>query len=226
MSDSTLASSSLSKRVVQIRSLRGKRADSYSAKSQLSTGIQYTPTSNGQPNGVHSSSAGHLSYKPRLPWFHSESSSARGRDLKYHTPTITEEPAVLRSISPPRASPMTPRSPAVDFKVWGPRMPVPRGYPSVYPERPSSPDSSTVSSISGFSRTSSQVETSSAILTRRPDPYHKRLVPRPPVLATSPPPLPPKLCNGRSDNAHPQQIHTHNTCSNEQDPAWVVYGYV
>lgn len=231
MSDSTLASSSLSKRVVQIRSSRGKRSgpDAHSAKSQLSTSIQLTSTSNGLPNGTTSSpyhSQQHTSHRSRLPWFHSDS-TARVRDIqyKYRTPTIVEEPAVLRSISPPRASPMTPRSPAIDFKIREPHIPMPRGYP----DRPSSPDSSTVSSISAYSRSSSQIENSSvtrcreyALQNRRPEPHYQRLIPRPPVV-TPAPPLPPKRCNTHSDHTH-QQTHSHNP--SEEDPGWVVYGYV
>ena len=217
MSDSTLASSSLSRRVVQIRSSRGKRDASLAAKSQLThTQLATAPVNglpNGPPNGPPSTTTYHSQpRKPRLPWFHSDS-TPRSRDAisKYRTPTITEEPAVLRSISPPGASPMSPRSPATDFRVRDPRSPLSRGY-TVYPERPHSPDSSIVSGVSGYSQDSSQ---SSSLhmreLSRRPN-LHQRLVPRPPVATVAPPPAPPTLCNERE---------TH-----EQDPGWVVYGYV
>ena len=132
---------------------------------------------------------------------------------KYRTPTITEEPAVLRSISPPRAPPMTPRSPAVDFKLRDPSLQMQersRGLPA-YPEPPLSPSSSVVSGISSYSRGSKD---SSSVCREyalhRPEDSHQRLIPRPAVGVTPSS----KHCNGHSD------------VSTEQDPGWVVYGYV
>ena len=228
MSDSTLASSSLSKRVVQIRSSRGKR-DTLAAKSQLSS-TQLTSSQHGVPSGV-SSTAYHAgqqhsaTQRQRQQWFQSDSTTrAREMQSKYRTPTITEEPAVLRSISPPRASPMIPRSPATDYRVREPRSRLPRGYP-VYPERAHSPDSSVVSGISGYSRDSSQASSVNlrdfALQSRgRPEFHHQRPVPCPPVVMAAPPPPPPNLCNGRTPAGEGRAP------SNEQDPSWVVYGYV
>lgn len=210
MSDSTLASSSLSKRVVQIRSSRGKAAprsggDSHS-RSQLTTSQLATEGASAYHNRQRSS------HKSRLPWFHSEY-GARGRDVrsKYHTPTITEEPPILRSISPPRASPMAPRSPAVaDFKVREPRTPM-QGRSGALSERSQSPDSTVVSGVSGCSRDSQDSSMRYRDYIQRPV-IHQRVVP-PPSVGTAPP----KHCNGHSDS-HP--------CSGEKDPGWVVYGYV
>ena len=230
MSDSTLASSSLSRRVVQIRSSRGKR-EAVTAKTQLTSG-HLASTPNGLPSGGSSGAyhgQQHSVHRPRpLPWFQSDS-SPRARDLqsKYRTPTITEEPAVLRSISPPRASPMTPRSPATDYRInREPRSLLSRGYP-IYPERPNSPDSSVVSGMSSYSRDSSQHGSSVQLrdfalhsLSTRPDlPHHQRLVPRPPVATAAPPPPPPNLCSGQTT------VPAENR-QTEQDPGWVVYGYV
>lgn len=208
-----------------MRSSRGKPAprlagDSH-VKSHYSTNVTLTPTSSGLPS--EGASAYHSqqpsSHKSRLPWFHSDS-GARARDVrsKYRTPTITEEPAILRSMSPPRASP---RSPAFDFKVREPRIaPIhdrSRGLP-MYLERPRSPDSSIASGFSSYSRES---EDSSlrcrdyALQNHRPD-IHQRLVPR----AAVPSAASPKHCNVNSDS------NPHGACSNEQDPGWVVYGYV
>ena len=213
MSDSTLASSSLGKRVVQIRSSRGKAAsrlatDSYSANSTVSTSTQ-------SERGYHSQQ--HTSHKPRLPWFHSDSKTRDVRS-KYRTPTITEEPSILRSMSPPRASPLTPRSPAANFKVREPCLPKQdrsRVHP-LFPERPCSPESSCVSSVSGYSHASSQISpVRCQDYTRRPD-IHQRLVPRPPVASNNTGPSAPS--SGHLD--------TRSACSNEQDQSWIVYGYV
>lgn len=209
MSDSTLASSSLSKRVVQIRSSRGKATprpggESHS-RSQLTTGTTSPLATAGASASQHRQRSSH---KSRMPWFNSEY-GARGRDVrsKYHTPTITEEPPILRSISPPRAHPMTPRSPAVaDFKVREPRTPY-QGRSRVLSERSQSPDSTVVSGISGCSRDSQDSSLRCRDYIQRP-----RVVPQP---AVSTAPL--KHCNGQSDS-HP--------CSGEKDPGWVVYGYV
>ena len=225
-----LASSSLSRRVVQIRSSRGKR-DTVAAKSQLAS-AHLASTSNGVPSGG-SSSAYHSQHQPSpasaphrpRPWFQSDSSPrAREPQSKYCTPTITEEPAVLRSMSPPRASPMTPRSPATDYRInREPRSLLSRGYPPIYPERPSSPDSSVVSGISSYSRGSSQNSSTVQLrdLGRRSSglSHLHRIIPRPPVATVAPPPPPPNICTGRTP-ASAEQRQT------EQDPSWVVYGYV
>ena len=228
MSDSTLASSSLSRRVVQIRSSRGKR-DAVAAKSQLTTAHPMSSPNTRLPSGgssgaYHSQQHSTTSHRSKLPWFQSDS-SPRARELqsKYRTPTITEEPAVLRSISPPRASPMTPRSPATDYRISRePRGLLSRGYP-IYPERPHSPDSSVVSGVSNYSRGSSQASSvclrDFALQSHSSRADHQRLVPRPPVVTAAPPPPPPNLCSGRTaSSAEARQT--------EQDPGWVVYGYV
>lgn len=201
---------------MQIRSSRGKAAsrlatDSYSAKSQLSTSTQVD-------RAYHSQS--HSSHKLRLPWLHSDS-SARARDVqsKYRTPTITEEPPILRSISPPRPSPLTPRSPAGNFKVREPCLDRSRVHP-LYPERPCSPDSSCVSSVSGYSHASSQISPARYQDYTSQRDIHHRPIPRPPLVTSTGPPAPAqqKNCNGHLD--------TRSACSNEQDQSWVVYGYV
>ena len=218
MSDSTLASSSLSRRVVQIRSSRGKREAALTAKSQAAHS-HLASTQNGLPASYHSQQQQHSSTnRSRLPWFHAADPRDRDSRSKYRTPTITEEPAILRSISPPRASPMTPRSPATDFRIREPRSLLSRGYP-VYPERAHSPESSVVSGVSGYSLDSSHGSSVQLReISRRPN-LHQRLVPRPPVGTMVPPPPPPGLCKGRSPAGEGRQTH-------EQDPNWVVYGYV
>ena len=215
MSDSTLAASSLSKRVVHVRSIRGKARLGGSVKSQLSTCAQVAPASGGQPSegaspGLHRQP--HVTHKPRLPWFHSNS-AAKAREIrsKYRTPTINEEPYTM---SPPRAATLVPRSPASDFGV---RVPRSRGFPT-YLERPHSPDSSVVSGISGYSMESQEGPLRCrdyALHSHGPGGAHPRLVPRPAVTVSSAAPTK----SGRSDSAY-------GTSLSEPDPNWITYGYV
>ena len=225
MSDSTLASSSLSRRVVQIRSSRGSRVaprgggNAYLAKSQLSSNVQYSgcPIPTGETSVAYYSQQ-QTSQKSRLSWFHT-AAKARDAHSKYRTPTITEEPSILRRTSPPRASPMTPRSPAIDFKVREPYLPIPdgsRGYPA-YPNRPPSPDSSCVSGLSGWeSSQGSPVRLRD--FTLQGHSFHERRMPHPAGITKPTPLLPPK--HSIHDSSHT------DVSSNEQDPSWVTYGYV
>ena len=208
MSDSTLATSSLSKRVVHIRSIRGKARLGGSVKSQLATSAQVAPTSSCQPSegaspGLHRQP--HVTHKPRLPWFHSDT-AARVR-AKYQTPTIKEEPYTM---SPPRATPLVPRSPASDFGV---RVPRTRGHPA-YLERPHSPDSSVVSGFSGYSMESQEgpLRYRDYALQSHGPSGHSRLVPRPAVTSAAP------TKTGRSDS--------YGAALSEPDPSWITYGYV
>ena len=212
MSDSTLATSSLSKRVVHVRSIRGKARLGGTVKSPLSTSAQVAPTTSSQPSegaspGLHRQP--HVTHKPRLPWFHSDS-AARARTIraKYRTPTINEEPYTM---SPPRATPLVPRSPASDFGV---RVPRSRGHPA-YLERPHSPDSSVVSGFSSYSIESQEepLRYRDYALQNHGPSGHLRLVPRPAVNTAA------STKTGHSDS-------TYGASLSEPDPSWIAYGYV
>ena len=106
-SDSTLISSSLSKRVVKIRSSRGKTVGSDSTqhsrtvKSPLTTSrLTYSSSTGVSSEGAASHQNHHSGGSLRSKLFHFDSHS-RAKNAQQRTSTIIEETTFLRSVSPP-----------------------------------------------------------------------------------------------------------------------------
>ena len=102
-SDSTLASSSLSKRVVQVKSSRGKgsqrlSSEKYNGRSQLSCSLAVTSTSSPPSASAHPYQP-RSSQRSKAPWLHSDSGVSRDIRMKRRTSTIDEEPSLSKTVS-------------------------------------------------------------------------------------------------------------------------------
>jgi len=102
-SDSTLASSSLSKRVVQVKSSRGKgsqrlSSEKYNGRSQLSCSLAVNSTSSPPSASAHPYQP-RSSQRTRAPWLHSDSGVSRDIRMKRRTSTIDEEPPLSKTVS-------------------------------------------------------------------------------------------------------------------------------
>ena len=209
-SDSTLASSSLSKRVVQVKSSRGGArlgSDKHGAKSQLTSSLAITSTSS-QPIG---SASAHVyqsrsSQKSKIQWFKSESSTPRDKKAKHRTSTIAEEPIQNKIVSYVGSS--------IGTDSQSERMKQIDSEPSAASgEGLSSPQEPAVS----LKHSASGIEPKDSVLISRDSLNSQKQDIRQRVLPTRS--SGPKHCSHSfSDSA--------SNCSTEHGKGWVVYGYV
>lgn len=196
-SDSTLASSSLSKRVVQVKSSRGKgsqrlSSDKHGGRSQLTCSLAVHSTSSPLAASAHSYQP-RSSQRSRAPWMHSDSGVSRDIRMKHRTSTIDEEPSSSNTVS----SPVGPELPA-EVK------PTPTSQEKLEP-------------AAGGKLSASSVESKDSVM-RPKDALHsqrqeirQRMLPT--MSTTS------RHCSHSfSDSA--------SSCSTDQGKGWVVYGYV
>ena len=209
-SDSTLASSSLSKRVVQVKSSRGKArlgSDKHGTRLQLTSSLAITSTSS-QPIG---SASAHIyqprsSQKSKIQWFKSESSTPRDKKAKYRTSTIAEEPIQSKIVSSVGSSiggdSQSERMKQIDS---APSAASGEGFSS-----PQEPSVSLKHSASGIEPTNSVLRPKDSLNSQRQD-IRQRVMP---TRSSGP-----KHCSHSfSDSA--------SNCSTEHGKGWVVYGYV
>lgn len=196
-SDSTLASSSLSKRVVQVKSSRGKgsqrlSSDKYGGRSQLTCSLAVNSTSSSPSASVHPYQP-RSSQRSKAPWLHSDSGISRDIRMRRRTSTIDEEPSSSKTVS----------------NSSGTELPS-EVEPALSTQERQEPTVGVKLSASGVESKDSVVRSRDALHSQRQEIRQRML----PTMSTAS-----KHCSHSfSDSA--------SSCSTEQGKGWVVYGYV